>query len=89
MSAALFHTASYADALRLYEPILLYSSGYPALYYHGMRFSASAQHKIGPLYLAVKYALTHYTNRNTIGTGLRQYNGSTLQDILIQVALRF
>ena len=88
MSAALFHTDSYAEALRLYEPILLYSSGYPVLYYHGLRFAASVQHRIGPLHLAVKYALTHYTDRDTIGTGLRQYNGSTLQDILIQVALR-
>ena len=89
MAAALFHTDSYSEALRLYEPILLYSSGYPACYHHGIRFSASAQHTIGPLSMAVKYSLTHFTDRNTIGTGLRLYNGSTLQDLLIQVALRF
>lgn len=89
MAGAVFHTDSYAEALRLYEPILLYSGGYPACYYHGGRLSASVQHTIGPLSMAVKYALTHYTNRDSIGSGLRQYNGSTLQDILIQVALRF
>lgn len=89
LAAAAFHTDSYAEAMRLYEPTLLYSNGYPACYYHGMRLSASAQHSIGHLAFAAKYALTHYTNRDNIGTGQRLYNGSTLQDILIQVALRF
>lgn len=89
MAVAVFNTDSYSEALRLYEPILLYSSGYPVCYYHGSRLSASIQHNVGPLSMAVKYALTHYTNRDSIGSGLRQFNGSTLQNILIQVALRF
>ena len=88
MSGAVFHTDSYAEGLRLYEPILLYSSGYPICYYHGSRLSVSAQHTVGPLSVAVKYALTHYSNRDSIGTGLRMYHGSTLQEVFIQVALR-
>lgn len=86
---AAFRTDSYAEALRLYEPSLLYSTGYPSCYYHGWRFSASAQHRIMMLHLALKYSITHYTDRSSIGTGLRQYNGSTLQEILIQLSLRF
>lgn len=86
---AAFHTDSYSEALRLYEPTLIYSTGYPSCYYHGIRLSASAHRRISKLHFALKYALTHYSNRNTIGTGLRQYNGSTLQDILIQISLRF
>ena len=89
VSAAFFHTDSYSEALRLYEPILLYSSGYPSCYYHGQRFSASVQHLIGPLSIAFKYSLTHYTNRDSIGSDQRKYNGSTLQDLLFQLALHF
>lgn len=85
---ALFHTDSYAEALRLYEPTLIYSTGYPSFYYHGIRLSASAQWRIAKLHFALKYGLTHYTNRDSVGSGLRLYNGSTLQEIAIQLLLR-
>lgn len=89
LAAAIFHTDSYSEALRLYEPTLLYSTGYPACYYHGQRLSISLLHTLGPVQLALKYALTHYTNRDTIGTDLRRYEGSTLHDLSLQGILRF
>ncbi len=89
LALAQFHTDTYADALRLYEPTLLYSTTFPTLYYHGQRLALTAVHTIGPLSLALKYSLTHYTNRQSIGTGLRSYNGSTLQDISVQLVARF
>lgn len=86
---ALFHTDSYSEALRLYESSLPYSTGYPACYYHGQRLALSVVQKIGIVQLALKYALTHYTNRDNIGTGLRLYEGSTLQDLALQGIIRF
>lgn len=88
MAGAVFHTDSYSEALRLYEHALLYSSSYPVCYYHGQHLSASIIQKIGPFSLALKYSLTHYTNRDTIGSGLRAYNGSTLQDITAQLVMK-
>ena len=89
IAGAIFHTDSYSEALRLYEPSLLYYSYMPMCYYHGQRASVSAVQKIGIVRLALKYALTHYTNQTTIGSGLRAYNGSTLQNIAIQGIVKF
>lgn len=88
-SVALFHTDSYAEALRLYEPTLLYATSYPTCYYHGQRLALSMTQKIGIIQLAVKYSLTNYTDRKTIGSGLRAYNGSTPQEIILQGILNF
>lgn len=89
VAIALFHTDSYAEALRLYENVLLYSSAFPSLYYHGQRFSLSAVHKWHILHFALKYSAVHYTNRSSISSGLRAYKGSTLQDLQLQIALKF
>lgn len=87
-AAALFRTDSYAEALRLYEAGLLYSFSTPACYYHGFRAALAPQLALGPLSVGAKYALTHYTNRSSIGTGLRHYRGSTLQDLTLQLRLQ-
>lgn len=89
LAMALFHTDSYAEALYFYEPSLLYYSYSPSCYYHGQRLSLSALKTIGILKIALKYGLTHYTNRSTLGSGLRAYNGSTLQNITIQAIVKF
>jgi len=89
LAAAFFHTDSYSEALRLYEQALLYSTSYPSCYYHGQRLSASLVQRLGSLSLAMKYSLTHYTNRDVIGSGLRAYKGSSLHDIMLQGVLKF
>lgn len=89
IAAAWFHTDSYSEALRFYEPSLIYSTGSATCYYHGVRSSLSAVKKTGPLELALKYCVTHYTNRSSVGTDLRAYNGSTLQDIVVQGIVKF
>lgn len=89
VAAAVFHTDSYAEALRFYEPTMLYSTSSTSLYYHGQHFSLSSTLRLRHFYLSLKYSLTHYTNRTTIGTDLRAYNGSTIQTINIQGTLKF
>lgn len=86
-AAALFHTDAYAEALRFYEPGLLYAFSIPACYYHGLRAAISSLLTMGSFSIGAKYAVTHYTNRSSIGTGLRLYRGSTLQDITLQLRL--
>lgn len=87
-AAALFRTDAYAEALRLYEPGLLYAFSMPSCYYHGLRLALSSVLALGPFSLGAKYSITHYTNRSTIGTGLRLYRGSTLQDLTVQLRLK-
>ncbi len=89
IAGAFFHTDSYSEALYFNEPNLLYYSYSPSCYYHGQRASLSLIHKIGIVSLAVKYGITHYTNRSTVGSGLRAYNGSTLQNVTIQGTVKF
>ena len=89
LAASLYHTDSYSEALRFYEPVMLYSSGFPLCYYHGQYASVSLQQKIGILEVAVKYALTHYSNRKSVGSGLRKYDGSTLQNVVLQGVVKF
>ncbi len=88
-AAALFHTDSYSEALYFNEPSLLYYSYSPSCYYHGQRASVSLTHKTGIIRFAIKYGVTHYSNRKTISSGLRAYNGSTLQNITIQGIVKF
>lgn len=87
-AAALFHTDAYAEALRFYEPGLLYAFSMPSCYYHGLRASLASVLTLGPLSFGAKYSITHYTNRSSIGAGLRFYRGSTLQDLTLQLRLR-
>lgn len=87
-AAALFRTDAYAEALRFYEPGLLYAFSLPSCYYHGVRASLAPVLTLGPLSIAAKYSITHYTNRSSVGTGLRLYRGSTLQDVTLQLRLR-
>ncbi len=89
LAAAFFHTDSYAEALYFNEPSLLYYAYSPSCYYHGQRASLSVTQKLGILSLALKYGITHYTNRDTVSSGLRAYDGSTLQNITVQAMVKF
>lgn len=81
-----FHTDDYDSRLYVYEPALPYLGGFPAYYDHGLRALLQAQTKMGRhITLMARYALTHYFNRNTIGTGLQAIHSDTASDLDLQL----
>ena len=86
----LFDTASYASRLYAYENDLLYAFSVPAFFGRGRRAYLLLTLAPSPrLSLQVKYALLHYEDRATIGTGLNQVEGSRLRELRMQVRWQF
>ncbi|MBR1713004.1 MAG: helix-hairpin-helix domain-containing protein [Alloprevotella sp.] len=89
-SAAVFFTDDYAAALYAYEPQLRSTFAFPASYYHGCRAAAVLRWQptrgIG---LGLRYALLHFFNRSSIGSGTQEISSPTKQDISIQATFSF
>lgn len=81
-----FHTDNYASRLYAYEPSLRYGSGNQAFYYHGIRFSASAQWNVlHNLQVAAKFGLTNYFNQDQISTGHQAILGHNKADLNLEL----
>ncbi|MBR1733354.1 MAG: hypothetical protein IJ729_06445, partial [Alloprevotella sp.] len=84
-SAAVFFTDDYAAALYAYEPQLRNTYAFPASYYHGCRAAAVLRWQpargVG---LGIRYALLHFFDHSTIGSGTQEISSPTKQDISIQ-----
>lgn len=88
--ATYFHTDAYDSRLYLTEHNVLYGFGLPMLYGEGLRYSLTTTLKLGArLSLDLKYALTSYANRATIGSGLQQIRGNNQQDLWLQLRTKF
>lgn len=86
--ACYFRTDDYDSRLYLTERTILYGFGLPMLYGEGVRYSLTSTIKIGPhVNVDLKWALTNYANRATIGSGLQQIAGNTQQDVWLQLRL--
>ena len=88
---AIFTTDNYATSVYAYEPLLPNMSSFGALYYKGFRIAAQTKWTLGKKFtLGMRYGMTHYFNRNKIGTALQEINGSTKADINIyaKISLR-
>jgi len=89
-SAGYFCTDSYASRLYVYERSPLYTFSFPAYYGRGQRLALMVQAAVTPqLTLTAKAGCTHYLDRNTIGSGLQQIDGSTQSDLDLQVRWKF
>jgi hypothetical protein len=89
-SVGYFHTDDYASRVYVYERGLMYQFSFPAFYGEGLRGALVAVADVSPgCRVVAKVGSTHYFDRQTIGSGLQQINGSTQTDMELQVRLKF
>lgn len=89
VSIAYFHTDDYDSRLYLYEPGLLYTFYYPAYYGRCLRASVLLQGKWNGWMLSGKYGLTHFFDRNEIGSGTQRITSASVNDISVQMKYDF
>lgn len=86
--ACYFQSDDYDSRLYLTERNILYGFGLPMLYGEGLRYSLTSTIKIGPrINVDLKWAMTNYANRYSIGSGLQKINSNTQQDLWLQLRL--
>jgi hypothetical protein len=85
--AGYFSTDGYYSRIFLYEVSTPGNTSFPAYYGRGWRALAQGQMDVGRWRLMLRYGLTHYTDREVVGTGLLQVNSPTLNDL--QLAIRY
>ncbi len=87
---AIFETDDFNNAQYAYERDLLYAFAVPAYSGTATRHYVLVQYRpIRKLTFWVKYARTSYRDRDTIGNGLEQIEGSKRTDIKFQLRINF
>lgn len=90
VSGAGFHTKDFNSRIYMYEPGLLYSFSMSSFYGKGMRWSANMRYTLKDwLIFQVKWGWTHYADRNKIGSGLEEIQGSNKYDLQFQLRLKW
>lgn len=83
---AFFDTDGFAARIYAYEHDLLYSFSVPVFFDRGRRSYVLAQYEPFPsLTLEAKFGITRYDNRERIGSGLNEIEGSRRRDLRLQV----
>ena len=86
---SLFYTENYASSVYAYEPLLpgMYSFG--ALYYKGFRIVLQSKYNWKSRgTIGLRYGVTHYFNKNKIGSDLQEIQSSSKGDFSIYLKLR-
>ena len=88
---AWFCTDAWVNRLTFYEPNVLYSGfNFRAYYGYGMRYCLLVVYKPVPAFrLALKCALTHYWDRDKVGSGQEAVAGNRQWDVGLQGVFRF
>jgi hypothetical protein len=87
---ALFDTEDFENRQYALERNVLYAFAFPAYQGVGVRSYLLAQYKFGRnIDLWVRYAQTSFRDRNLIGSGLQQIDGSELHELTSQVRFKF
>ncbi len=87
---ALFDTDTYEERLYAYESDVLYAFSIPSYYYKGSRFYLMGKYSIGrSIDIWLRYAITHYANKQVIGSGLDEIQGNNKSEIKVQLRFRF
>lgn len=87
---AWFNTDTYNARLYSYEKNILSTFYMPSFYGKGVRLALSAKYEItSSLTFSVKMGYTNYFNRDTIGSGTEQINGSSRIDLFTYLRWRF
>ena len=87
---ALFQTDSYDSRIYAYENDLLYVFSVPAYYYTGFRWYMLARYKVNRnLSFWARVSRSTFTDRDSVGSGLDEIEGSHRTDVKLQMRLRF
>lgn len=85
-----FQTTSGNAKLYVYERGPLYSFGFPSYSGKGLRFGIYARYDINKkIMVLAKYGGTKYFDRKTISTGLQKVEASMLNDLYVQIRLKW
>lgn len=87
--AAGFHTQGYNSRIFVYEPQMLYDFSFPAYYGRGMRIVQRVNCQFNRIQLSLRTGLTHYADRQSVGSGLQTVPHSTLVDADCQLVFKF
>lgn len=86
---AMFDTEGYHSRIYTYEHDVLYAFSIPFFYGRGIRTYLNAKWEAGRhLDLWLKFAMTWYPDRESIGSGLNEINGYTKTDLRLQFRVR-
>ena len=89
-SLAYFHTDDYDSRIYNYEKQILYSFSFPMFYGEGIRYYLFFRQDIHPQWMIIaKLGVTHYFDRNSIGTGLQTIHHSSQTDLDLQFRWKF
>ncbi|MDO5570218.1 MAG: helix-hairpin-helix domain-containing protein [Bacteroidales bacterium] len=87
---SIFNTDNSSSTLYLYEKNLLYSFSYPSVYGRGYRGYLVVKYDLFKnMTFWLKTVLTHYFDRNSIGSSLDLINGRNKSDIWCQLRYNF
>lgn len=87
---AIFDTPGFNSRLYAFENDVLYSYSVPAYQNKGLRFYVNARCKVNKSAdFWLKYALTSYTDLESIGSGLDKIEGNKKSDIKLQLRYQF
>jgi hypothetical protein len=87
---ALFDTDSYDSRIYTYENNALYVFSVPSYYYRGSRAYALIRYTFARKFdLWVRYGVSIYANRKTLGSGAEQITGNTKSDVTVQLRMKF
>lgn len=86
-----FHTDSYNTRVYNYESSLLYDFSATSYYYHGIRSTLLASMPLAKqsLFINVKFGITKYFNKDTIGNALELINANHKEDLQVQLRWKF
>lgn len=80
--ASYFHTKDYDSRVYAYEQSTPYNLSFPSFFGKGCRIYSLAETKlVKNLYFIAKIGMTHYFDRESIGTGKQMINSSTQTDL--------
>lgn len=86
---ALFDTDTYNERLYAYESDVLYAFSIPSYYYKGSRFYLMGRYSFGRnLDVWIRYAITYFSNKQVIGSGLDEIRGNHKSEVKVQIRLR-
>ncbi|MBC7913474.1 MAG: hypothetical protein H7Y07_05055, partial [Pyrinomonadaceae bacterium] len=87
---ALFDTPGFNSRIYAFENDVLYSYSMPAYQNKGMRFYVNGRYQVNKSTdICFRYAITSYTDLNSIGSGLDKIEGNKKSDIKMQARFLF
>ncbi|MDR2037982.1 MAG: helix-hairpin-helix domain-containing protein [Bacteroidales bacterium] len=87
---AIFDSGDYNARIYSYENDMLHAFSIPAFYDQGTRLYMLVKYSFGEhIDFRIKYAITQYTDKKTIGSGLNMIQGNRYSELKLQAVCKF